>query len=325
MKKITTILLAAAMLTISAVPAFAAEKEPLLISSNSTVSSSAAALSEKINYRIFLNGKDTGSKIRIQIKKSREEQIMMLPMEKTAKALGFTVKISENEITLDSGSMHSTFTIGEDSYQAVTSIEGACGATAPLSLGAASYKEGNTIYVPAELFTILMGNIEDGMTVENDTISFLNELPSEESDTENSNDLENLIIGMANPFTDHDKLADAEAESGVSLTLPEAIVGYKAKDYRAAKDLKMTEVLYFDRTENELRIRKAEGNEDISGDYNDYAEISSHAIDGKAVTMKGHDGKIYLAVWEKDGYSYSVSSDEGFSLAMMSNLVREIR
>ena len=62
---------------------------------------------------------------------------VMVPLRAVAEALGFTVTWNgDGTVTVDSGEMHSVITIGEDRYQAVTSIEGAVGATGPLQLGA---------------------------------------------------------------------------------------------------------------------------------------------------------------------------------------------
>lgn len=142
----------------------------------------------------------------------------------------------------------------------------------------------------------------------------------------NVSDDEPQLIGMANPFTDHEKLSEAEVESGVTLTLPETIVGYRIDDYRAASSLSLIEVIYNKKVGGqEIRIRKAVGDEDISGDYNNYAETTSKAINSNAVTMKGTNGKIYLATWTSGESTYSVSSEEGLSAAAMSNLVHDIK
>ena len=57
--------------------------------------------------------------------------------------------------------------------------------------------------------------------------------------------------------------------------------------------------------------RKSKGEEDNSGDYNEYAEVQTLEADGFSVTVKGEDGIYRLAVWQKDGYSYSLSLEKG--------------
>ena len=84
---------------------------------------------------------------------------VMVPLRTVAEALGFTVTWNgDGTVTVDSGEMHSVITIGEDRYQAVTSIEGAVGATGPLQLGAPPYVIQGTTYVPLKLFDVLLGS-----------------------------------------------------------------------------------------------------------------------------------------------------------------------
>ena len=57
--------------------------------------------------------------------------------------------------------------------------------------------------------------------------------------------------------------------------------------------------------------RKSKGEEDNSGDYNEYAEVRTLEADGFSVTVKGENGTYRLAIWQKDGYSYSLSLEKG--------------
>lgn len=51
------------------------------------------------------------------------------------------------------------------------------------------------------------------------------------------------IIGMPNPFTDFDTLAEAEKQTGFYITLPDAIGSSDKRIYRAMND-EMLEVVY---------------------------------------------------------------------------------
>lgn len=73
--------------------------------------------------------------------------------------------------------------------------------------------------------------------------------------------------------------------------------------------------------EESITFRKAGGDGDISGDYNDYAQVET--VDG--VTLKGENGKFALAVWNRDGYTYAVSVYEPVSQADMLALTAEVR
>lgn len=69
--------------------------------------------------------------------------------------------------------------------------------------------------------------------------------------------------------------------------------------------------------------RKSEGEEDNSGDYNEYAEVQTLEADGFSVTVKGEDGIYRLAVWQKDGYSYSLSLEKGANAETFVKLASE--
>lgn len=62
-----------------------------------------------------------------------------------------------------------------------------------------------------------------------------------------------------------------------------------------------------------VSYRKIKGDEDISGDYNVYDDVKEITAGGISVTVKGNGGIYYIAVWQKDGYSYSISDYSGLS------------
>ena len=66
------------------------------------------------------------------------------------------------------------------------------------------------------------------------------------------------IIGMPNPFTDFDTLAEAEKQTGFDITLPDAIGSSDKKIYRAMND-EMLEVIYVNDEDETGRVRKARG------------------------------------------------------------------
>ena len=131
------------------------------------------------------------------------------------------------------------------------------------------------------------------------------------------------VIGMPNPFTDFNTLAEAEKQTGFYITLPDAIGSSNNKIYRAMND-EMLEVIYVNGEDETGRIRKARGSEDISGDYNEYAETETVSVGGIDVLLKGDAGLVKLAVWTNDGYAYSVSSEAGMTADEMMALVSAV-
>lgn len=108
---------------------------------------------------------------------------------------------------------------------------------------------------------------------------------------------------MPNPVTDCATLEEAAALAGVTFTVPETVQnGLAQQAFRAVKG-DFVEVLY---GEDDIRIRKAAGEGDISGDYTQYAEEQAVTVGDVQVTLKGQDGKVKLAIWSQNGSAFSV-------------------
>ena len=82
---------------------------------------------------------------------------------------------------------------------------------------------------------------------------------------------EKNTVMIANPFTTHEALAEAEKSADITLTLPEDLSAFPAV-YRAANNgtLQLIEVI-FDCEGNEIRLRKSPGTEDNSGVYKTFS------------------------------------------------------
>ena len=141
---------------------------------------------------------------------------------------------------------------------------------------------------------------------------------------------------MPNPFTDHAAMEEAEKAAGFDLSVPETIEPFSGRIIRTmtGEDTdSMIEVIYCNDDENgetnrdEIRIRKAAGNEDISGDYTDYAENSTVTIDNIPVSVKGENGRIQLATWSRGDYTYSIGFyfDTGISREDLNGFITSIQ
>ena len=86
----------------------------------------------------------------------------------------------------------------------------------------------------------------------------------------------------------------------------------------------LAELRWSDGTDT-LCYRMAPGSEDISGDYTQYGEISTRAVGTWSVQCRGEDGTIRTAVWEAEGYSYSLSDSGGLSPAELEAVLSSIR
>lgn len=153
MKKMTAFILCAVLMFALAVSAYAAD-----VPENTDYVDNIAF---RPGYTFRVDGKDTG--IRASI---------MVPLRATAEQLGFTLTWNDDDtITVDDGKMHCVLTMGVDSYQVATSVEGTCGVSAPFELNAAPCTMNGVIYVPLDIFTALLGSQEGAVTLEDGGIS----------------------------------------------------------------------------------------------------------------------------------------------------------
>ena len=134
-------------------------------------------------------------------------------------------------------------------------------------------------------------------------------------------------VTIANPFTDYETLADAIAAAGFDITAPDHIDGYADQSFRVmdADGETMIELIYESGDENEVRIRKAPGSEDISGDYNEYDQEQTLTVGDRDVTVKGNDDAFNLAVWTDNGYTYSVYVSTGLTGDAFAALIADIQ
>ena len=123
---------------------------------------------------------------------------------------------------------------------------------------------------------------------------------------------------IANPFTDTKTMEEAQEIAGFDMQVPDAEDPYTVVNYRAVEG-EMLEIIFRDRNGEEgYRIRKAAGEDDISGDYNEYAkEKTIRLSDGTKVTLRGDkEDEWSVAVWTaedgegKDVYSFAICSGE---------------
>ena len=134
---------------------------------------------------------------------------------------------------------------------------------------------------------------------------------------------EESMIGMPNPYTDHDNLKEAEEDAGFKIQIPDEIRGVKAVAFRNL-GTEMLEVIYYDGDAEVARVRKGTGAEDISGDYNVYEIEEAVDVTGTQVTLKGSADGYALAVWNEGGYAYAVSVTKKITKDEILQIVEEI-
>ena len=134
---------------------------------------------------------------------------------------------------------------------------------------------------------------------------------STQKDSGNQNDAK--AVGMANPFQSFKTLKEAEKAAGFDFYLLDVFEDCAIQVYRAIPK-QMLEAIYDSESGDEIRIRKAPGKNDPSGDYNVYREKSSQMINGVEVTFYANENKCGKTVWQANGHSFSITSQDRISI-----------
>ena len=133
---------------------------------------------------------------------------------------------------------------------------------------------------------------------------------------------EEPLMQIPNPFVDYDTLEAAAKAAGFELKAPSSVKGFSEKLIQVC-DGEMIQVIFLN-GDDRLFIRKAEGSEDISGDYNEYSDSRTATVNGNSVTLRGDDGKVSTAIWTSGGYTYSVSFDTPVSEDEMTGIIGQV-
>lgn len=263
--------------------------KPMVIAAAATMAFSATAFAGTSSpYSLNINGKAANGEV-----------LVLVPLRETAEQLGFKVSYNKGTILVDDGIMHTNLTIGENSYQVVTSNPDLVGMSAPFSLSSAPVMTNGKTYVPIELFVPLTGNDSSIIKTDGSAISI-----SKKADTKNED------VQIPNPLTEHETLADLAKTVGFDVTLPTLDKAYKETAFIDISGT-IADVRFAD-DEDTITFRKAKGSDDISGDNKTYKENKTIAVKDVSVSMKGNDG-INTATWQKDGFTYSFSSDKAMT------------
>lgn len=263
--------------------------KPMVIAAAATMAFSATAFAGTSSpYSLNINGKAANGEV-----------LVLVPLRETAEQLGFKVSYNKGTILVDDGIMHTNLTIGENSYQVVTSNPDLVGMSAPFSLSIAPVMTNGKTYVPIELFVPLTGNDSSIIKTDGSAISI-----SKKADTKNED------VQIPNPLTEHETLADLAKTVGFDVTLPTLDKAYKETAFIDISGT-IADVRFAD-DEDTITFRKAKGSDDISGDNNTYKENKTIAVKDVSVSVKGNDG-INTATWQKDGFTYSFSSDKAMT------------
>ena len=157
-----------------------------------------------------------------------------------------------------------------------------------------------TTYVPLELFVVLMGNPADAVTADGGAVELTAEAAGSGAQ-------------LPSPWEEYGSLSGLEQAAGFPVPLPVLPEGVEAVLYQAIPG-QLAEVRFSGGVDT-LIYRAGPGTEDMSGDYNVYPAVQTVEEGGVSVTCKGDGDTVSLALWSRDGYSFSLASERGLDMA----------
>lgn len=99
--------------------------------------------------------------------------------------------------------------------------------------------------------------------------------------------------------------------------------GYKI-DKTSVISRELAQIIYTDGS-NIITYREASGAKDISGDYTAYDESNVAETQDAKVVFKGNKSMINLAIWAKDGSSYSLSFSKGIEKEKVISIIKSMK
>ena len=129
-------------------------------------------------------------------------------------------------------------------------------------------------------------------------------------------------LGAPNPFQQCKTIKEAEKIAGFKIKIPQNIKNYKNTYIFAIKN----DLIQLDYTskKNEITIRKAIGKSDISGDYREFSQIKMIKLKNVEITLKGNENLINVAIWEKNNFSFSISSSLGLTYNEIKKIIQSL-
>ena len=112
------------------------------------------------------------------------------------------------------------------------------------------------------------------------------------------------VLGPVSPQTAESLEALAQTV-GFPVEEPETLPFTVQETVYTAYPGPMAEIRYVGDAQS-LTLRKAAGSGDPSGDYTAYEDVWEVDVNGTTVTLKGDGGLCSLALWEADGYTWSL-------------------
>lgn len=130
-------------------------------------------------------------------------------------------------------------------------------------------------------------------------------------------------VQIANPMKEYDSAEELSEAVGFTINdISELPFSVEETSYFSYDDT-LAEIRYTG-FHQEVNFRKSKGEEDNSGVYNTYNQETTVTVGAQKVICKGTDDKYELAIWQTEGYSYSISLQNSISLEQLQSIIENV-
>lgn len=130
------------------------------------------------------------------------------------------------------------------------------------------------------------------------------------------------VMQIANPWSDCTTIEEAEDIAGFNF---DSVKSAEVNSISVMKgtDYSIIQIAFYD-GENKVTIRKANTEDNISGDYNIYKQEKPLIKDEVVISVRGNDNLYSLVEWNRNGYSYSISCEQVVELEIIESYVNMV-
>jgi hypothetical protein len=130
-------------------------------------------------------------------------------------------------------------------------------------------------------------------------------------------------VQIVSGVVEHPSIDKLSAAVGFEVYQVETLP-FEAEQTQYASYWKKIAQIMYNGEGNTLAFRMSVGSEDNSGDPGEYSNKQTISIGDLIVTLKG-EGEIYkLAIWQTEGYSYSINISNGISQEEMVQIIKSV-
>ena len=130
------------------------------------------------------------------------------------------------------------------------------------------------------------------------------------------------VMQIANPWSDCTTIEEAEDIAGFNF---DSVKSAEVNSISVMKgtDYNIIQIAFYD-GENKVTIRKANIEDSISGDYNVYNQEKPVIKEEVTISVRGNDNLYSLVEWSRNGYSYSISSEQGIEFEIIESYLNVV-